>query len=457
MFPDIVGRFQQGQQLGTQQRLQREGEQQQSRLAALAQQAYGTQDASQRQGLIGQAVGVDPSAGFALGKQLGAQDDERTQRLVNSAKLLTSAPEGMRPALWQQVRGSIAQSGLIPEASLPMQYDDTVAQTAQALVQAYGGAQQGNNVQSRFVGEDGMIYALMRDGTTQPLGIRADPNTQIIEGAGGFYGVDKRNLQAAPVQIGGGQPQQPSREMPFTIDPSLPPEVQADIRATEASGQAWTQAPMGGGGQLQPAAPRVSPAEAERLRLAQEANERANRAEQRSIQAQAVGGKPPTEGERNAAGYYDRMLSAEGELGALVDAGFNPGNLRDFYTAGQGPALNWAATPEGQQYRQQQEDWVRAKLRKESGAVIGDDEMEREIRVYFPQPGDGPDVIRKKATSRQIAINAMRKSGGRAVQADGVGAQPARGRYQVGQVINVGGKQYRVTGGDPNDPDVEEL
>ena len=35
--------------------------------------------------------------------------------------------------------------------------------------------------------------------------------------------------------------------------------------------------------------------------------------------------------------------------------------------------------------------------------------------------------------------------------------QPSGGRYQVGQVIEVGGKRYRVTGGDPNDPDVEEL
>lgn len=290
IYPDIVGSFQQGQRIGTQNRLLGESEQRRSRLADLAQQAYGAQDATQRQGLIGQAVGVDPEAGFAMSKQFSAQEDERTQRLVNNAKLLTSAPEAMRPALWQQVRGSIAQSGIIPESSLPLQYDDTVAQTAQALVQAYGGAQQGNNVQSRFVGEDGMIYALMRDGTTQPLGIKADPNTQIIEGAGGFYGVNKRNLAATPVQIGGGQPQQQSREMPFTIDPSLPPEVQADIRATEASGQAWTQAPMGGGGQLQPSAPRVSPIEAARLRLAQE---EAARDQAKFERDQALGGMTP--------------------------------------------------------------------------------------------------------------------------------------------------------------------
>ena len=126
--------------------------------------------------------------------------------------------------------------------------------------------------------------------------------------------------------------------------------------------------------------------------------------------------KPPTEGERNAAGYYSRMDAAGRELDALTNAGYDPGNMRDHYTAGQGPLLNWAASEEGQRYRQQQEDWVRAKLRKESGAVIGDEEMEREIRTYFPQPGDKPEVLKAKAGSRKIAEEAMRKSGGRAVE-----------------------------------------
>lgn len=31
------------------------------------------------------------------------------------------------------------------------------------------------------------------------------------------------------------------------------------------------------------------------------------------------------------------------------------------------------------------------------------------------------------------------------------------GKYSVGQIIEQGGKKYRVTGGDPNDPDVEEV
>lgn len=125
--------------------------------------------------------------------------------------------------------------------------------------------------------------------------------------------------------------------------------------------------------------------------------------------------KPPTDGQLQAAGFYERMSSAERELEATVNAGYKPGNMRDFMTAGQGPLRNWAATDEGQKYRQQQEDWVRSKLRKESGAVIGDDEMEREIKVYFPQPGDSEAVITQKGKSRKIAIDAMKKNAGRAL------------------------------------------
>ena len=84
--------------------------------------------------------------------------------------------------------------------------------------------------------------------------------------------------------------------------------------------------------------------------------------------------KPATESERSAAGYLQRMENAEAELDALAAGGYDPTNVRDHYTAGQGVALNWMATDRGQHNRQQQEDWVRAKLRRESGAVIGADE-----------------------------------------------------------------------------------
>ena len=60
-----------------------------------------------------------------------------------------------------------------------------------------------------------------------------------------------------------------------------------------------------------------------------------------------------------------------------------------------------------QQYRQAQQNWVTANLRPESGAVIGADEMEKEIQKYFPQTNDSPETIAQKARARRDTELAM--------------------------------------------------
>lgn len=256
-----------------------------------------------------------------------------------------------------------------------------------------------------------------------PQGVRM--NT--VQGADGYmYNVDPYNSTSQRVRVGGGDAQIPDN---VRLDPSLTPEQReaalADIRAGMPDGDAEyrVQSPQFLRGK-QPEADKESYGQPQpvtgadgRVQMVQFGN----RGGQRVVEGYAPpptarDARPPTEGERNAAGYYSRMDAAGRELDALTNAGYDPGNMRDHYTAGQGPLLNWAASEEGQRYRQQQEDWVRAKLRKESGAVIGDEEMEREIRTYFPQPGDKPEVLKAKAGSRKIAEEAMRKSGGRAVE-----------------------------------------
>lgn len=124
-----------------------------------------------------------------------------------------------------------------------------------------------------------------------------------------------------------------------------------------------------------------------------------------------------------AAGYADRMRKASDLLDRFASAG-KPGVTES--VAGAVPlagnlAANMARSPERQQYYQAAEDWVRAKLRQESGAVIADEEMAREIRVYFPQIGDSPEVIRQKAQARKTAEQAMVTAAGRGMR----NAQPA--------------------------------
>jgi hypothetical protein len=132
-----------------------------------------------------------------------------------------------------------------------------------------------------------------------------------------------------------------------------------------------------------------------------------------------------TEGERVSANYLGRMEASEQLLGNYV-----PG-VKD-YTAARivmqgGPvaasAANSALSVEGQQYYQAAADWVRAKLRKESGAVISPQEMEQEIKTYFPVPGDSQQVIEQKRQARQQAMDGMRLMGGRAAPVTGQSAQ----------------------------------
>lgn len=145
-----------------------------------------------------------------------------------------------------------------------------------------------------------------------------------------------------------------------------------------------------------------------------------------------------SEGERNASGFFSRMVESNKEMQRLEGAGYDPTNRRDYYTAG-GEVLNPLASDEGQQYRQAQNNWVRANLRKESGAAIGKEEMEQERRTYFPIPGDSPGVIEQKARARQVTERAMRSAAGSALP---VPAERAAGAVKGGSNVPPAAVEY---------------
>ncbi len=117
------------------------------------------------------------------------------------------------------------------------------------------------------------------------------------------------------------------------------------------------------------------------------------------------------------AGYAGRMANAEkifDELEASPKKGYAGWGSR--VAGGLGDdARNIVMSPEQQKRRQAEDDWIRSKLRKESGAVIAADEMESERRTYFPYPGDSDAVIKQKAQARKQAVEAMRKTAGPAL------------------------------------------
>lgn len=133
---------------------------------------------------------------------------------------------------------------------------------------------------------------------------------------------------------------------------------------------------------------------------------------------------PPTDAERLAAGFAARMASASQTLTAIEDKPgaleMLTGNYGSPSGSGNWPGMgNWTLSSEAQVYKQAQRNWVRANLRKESGAAIGDDEMAEEIRTYFPEPGDGKGVVAAKRRSRAIAEENMRRNAGNAMGGTG--------------------------------------
>jgi hypothetical protein len=124
-----------------------------------------------------------------------------------------------------------------------------------------------------------------------------------------------------------------------------------------------------------------------------------------------------TDTQRANSGYLSRMEAAENLLTSNKDQ--KPGIIetvaRGAPIVGNEISANLARGEGRQKALQAQRDWVRAKLRKESGAVIGPQEMLDEISTYFPQIGDSDGVIEQKKQARLQAAEAMKTSSGASI------------------------------------------
>lgn len=117
---------------------------------------------------------------------------------------------------------------------------------------------------------------------------------------------------------------------------------------------------------------------------------------------------------RTAKGFLSRMQNAESIIDTMGESAYP--TLTTSATAAVpliGDFLKRTSqTPEQQKYHNASMEWVRAKLRKESGAVIGKEEAIDEYNTYFPVYGDSPDVIRQKKILRAEATRSMQMMAG---------------------------------------------
>lgn len=140
--------------------------------------------------------------------------------------------------------------------------------------------------------------------------------------------------------------------------------------------------------------------------------------------------KPLTAEQAKAQSFYGLMADAQDVLkGSNIDVGgkkiFKQGALpADESPSPMSQVSNFMATnsPDSaltsaqlnkrqKQYIQSAMQWVRAKLRKESGASIAPEEFSADYRVFFPQPGDDIQTRRNKARARRKAEEGFRLEG----------------------------------------------
>jgi hypothetical protein len=124
--------------------------------------------------------------------------------------------------------------------------------------------------------------------------------------------------------------------------------------------------------------------------------------------------KQMTEGQANAGLYADRIRNSEPIILKFSEAGTDPvtKGLSKVPVAG-----NYLVGEDFQRYDQAQRDFINAVLRRESGAVISDEEFANARLQYFPQPGDGKDTLKQKAENRRIVLEGISRAAGPAYKA----------------------------------------
>lgn len=217
-FPDIQGAYMRGHAFGTQQRLQREGEERRNRLNELSSQAY-TAAPDQQGALLSQMAAVSPEAAATQQQQFQGQEDRRLAKLGGAARYLETARQSGDVAkvqgAWNAVRPMLQRE--FPEGQFADAWDDAaMAPVLYQALAATGGASVGN-VQSVRVGDDGYYYNVMRNGQVVNTGVRSAPNIQVIQQPGQTpYGVTTSNgVAGATVNLGprgtaGGAPGAPA-------------------------------------------------------------------------------------------------------------------------------------------------------------------------------------------------------------------------------------------------------
>jgi hypothetical protein len=151
------------------------------------------------------------------------------------------------------------------------------------------------------------------------------------------------------------------------------------------------------------------------------------------VKVEGLGNKPLNESQGNATMFGLRMAEADKLLKPLENSGVkDTGKLRagvsgtlgaipligDSLRGGSDNVFNVLPSIMGGLNQDQQAtlnarvNFITAVLRKESGAAISPGEFITAEKLYFPAPGDPPQIVQQKQAARQQAITGIKAQAG---------------------------------------------
>jgi len=126
-----------------------------------------------------------------------------------------------------------------------------------------------------------------------------------------------------------------------------------------------------------------------------------------------TGSQRPASGmEKRAMGFFNRARQADIDL-----EGLEP----EIQGMGLGAQTRMAVAPNvlqsqtGQQYTQAQRAFTEARLRKDSGAAIPEQEFANDRQTYFAQPGDSKETLEQKRRARAAVLASLGTEAGQAL------------------------------------------
>ncbi len=146
-----------------------------------------------------------------------------------------------------------------------------------------------------------------------------------------------------------------------------------------------------------------------------------------------TGPKKPSDVEYATGIYADRMANSGKIIDGLEDTGTS---FQESVASGL-PGGNYLISGDYQKFDQAQRDFINAVLRRESGAVISDEEFDNARKQYLPQPGDTKEVLAQKRVNRQIAIDGMKRASGPGMPQSGAPATQDGGWTDAGGGVKI--------------------